>query len=644
MSAAFVRAIFDHLMDAFDIKKCAACLNDESTQRITPVLDHHACYNCITAHFELATEDESHYPPRWGDHVLNIDDYAHALSTAVLERYMKKALEWEVRPDRRLYCTQVLSGAETKCDTFLGERTGGATNFRYSCEACDALSCPACGDIVPSMLRSSEPTHICDLAKLRTFDDMSDFGSLIRGKDFQICPGKRCGRKIELADGCNHVKCFCGEQFCYVCGIEANAYSGHWQADCPRYGQRGSRNAIYDHPPAPYGFRDDRGPMVHEGYHMLRPRAHYGVMELEEGIPTTPPSQLVDMFGEPLGEEERLGDRLREREVFEELPRHPGMTTAASMTHRNMVIPARHRRQRQASPAFNGGEIAWDDSDDEDMYGRVQSEGNQGMQRTAWHSSNMPNPSTATPGAQETAQNYRRYTTRRPFASIRNPFSPTTLSGQYDPGNEPLLSDWNNGAHGNLDVGPVNRTHERASSPTPAPERHSRGDFPGRAANRWPAPHNLARSGWLGAGRAHTRPMPATQQPEIPRGQDLRTSYRDLPSGDLHMGRPARSRMGYGAQAQYQSHRNDPAHYVDPRDLQVAAAPAHENHRQAQERAELAAQYHNQLNMMRYPEPLQAQFVRTRERIVRARAELHAPVNTGVTGIPGWREGAGRRR
>ncbi|KAK3625063.1 hypothetical protein LTR56_020617 [Elasticomyces elasticus] len=469
---------------------------------------------------------------------------------------------------------------------------------------------------------------------------MSDFGSLVRGKDFQVCPGKRCGRKVELADGCNHVNCFCGEQFCYVCGNEATAHSGHWQADCPRYGQRGSRNAIYDDSPETYGLRDDRAPMVHEAYHLLRPRAHYGVMELEEGIPTTPPLQLVDMFGEPLREEERLGDMPRDREEFEGLPRHPGMTTAASMTHRDTFTQARRGRQRQASPAFNGGEIAWDDSDDESMSGRMESDRNQVIQRVAWHSvASSNNAGTITPGARETAQDYRRYHTRRPFASIRNPFTPTTISGQYDPGNEPLLSGWTNGVHDDIDVGPVNQTHERASSPTPAPERHSRGDFPGRAASRWPPQHNLARSGWLGAGRAHTRPMPTTQQPEIPQGQDLRTSYRDLPSGDLQMGRPGRSRMGYGAQAQYQPHRNDPAHYVNPRDLQVPAGPARENHRQAQERAELAAQYHNQLNRMRYTETLQTQFVGSRERIGRARVELHAPVNTGVTDIPGWREG-----
>ncbi|KAK4955985.1 hypothetical protein LTR10_006924 [Elasticomyces elasticus] len=627
-------------MDDFDTKRCVACLNDKSTQRITPVLDHHACYSCINAHFELAIEDESHYPPRWGDHVLNIDDYAHALSTAVLERYMKKSLEWEVRPGRRLYCTQVFGGTETKCDTFLGERTGDGTNFRYCCEACHALSCPACGDIVPSMLRSYDTPHVCDRAKLCTFDDMSDFGSLVRGKDFQVCPGKRCGRKVELADGCNHVNCFCGEQFCYVCGNEATAHSGHWQADCPRYGQRGSRNAIYDHSPETYGLRDDRAPTVHEAYHLLRPRAHYGVMELEEGIPTTPPSQLVDMFGEPLREEERLGDMLRDREEFEGLPRHPGMTTAASMTHRDTFTQARRGRQRQASPAFNGGEIAWDDSDDESMSGRMESDRNQVIQRVAWHSvASSNNAGTITPGAREMAQNYRRYHARRPFASIRHPFTPTTISGQYDPGSEPLLSGWNNGVHDDIDVGPINQTHERASSPTSASDRHSRRDFSGRAANRWPNEHNLARIGWLGAGRAHTRPMPATQQPEIPQGQDLRTSYRDLPSGDLQMGRPARSRMGNEAQAQYQSHRNDPAHYVNTRDLQVAAGPARENHRQAQERAELAARYHNQLNTMRYTETSQAQFVRTREGIGRARVELHAPVNTGVTDIPGWREG-----
>lgn len=38
-----------------------------------------------------------------------------------------------------------------------------------------------------------------------------------------------CRTKIERVHGCNHMTClFCGYEFCWVCGREADARSGHW--------------------------------------------------------------------------------------------------------------------------------------------------------------------------------------------------------------------------------------------------------------------------------------------------------------------------------------------------------------------------------------------------------------------------------
>ena len=54
---------------------------------------------------------------------------------------------------------------------------------------------------------------------------------------------------LALESGCNHLICNrCGTNFCFVCGEEADANSGHWNAGnpCPRYNQPGAANAQHD--------------------------------------------------------------------------------------------------------------------------------------------------------------------------------------------------------------------------------------------------------------------------------------------------------------------------------------------------------------------------------------------------------------
>ncbi|KAN0108496.1 hypothetical protein V8E51_008238 [Hyaloscypha variabilis] len=42
----------------------------------------------------------------------------------------------------------------------------------------------------------------------------------------------KCGDMIELTQGCNHMRCRCGREFCYLCGEP-------WRTcDCPQSGPR----------------------------------------------------------------------------------------------------------------------------------------------------------------------------------------------------------------------------------------------------------------------------------------------------------------------------------------------------------------------------------------------------------------------
>ncbi|KAF2770954.1 hypothetical protein EJ03DRAFT_51141 [Teratosphaeria nubilosa] len=74
---------------------------------------------------------------------------------------------------------------------------------------------------------------------------------MVRGVDYQLCP--KCRIPVQLWDGCNHMQCgMCGVSFCWICGREQEADSGHWMlGSCSRYGPVGTPNAQFDEPAGP---------------------------------------------------------------------------------------------------------------------------------------------------------------------------------------------------------------------------------------------------------------------------------------------------------------------------------------------------------------------------------------------------------
>lgn len=42
------------------------------------------------------------------------------------------------------------------------------------------------------------------------------FEQFVKGKNFKQCP--KCRRWVEKTQGCDHMTCRCGGEFCYKCG------------------------------------------------------------------------------------------------------------------------------------------------------------------------------------------------------------------------------------------------------------------------------------------------------------------------------------------------------------------------------------------------------------------------------------------
>ena len=219
------------------------------------------CVSCVRQMFDKALKFEHNYPPRWSV-PLHPSEFSHIISADYIRDYKDKEIEYNTPPNKRVYCqydierVKVVDNSKMeffteRCGDFIGARQkpikgdilvfgrcGGLDCENVTCMVCEYY----CNNNAEDMLQ-----HLC-LGKSRANEKRAQaFLGLKRGKDWQQCPSRKCGRRIELSAACNHISCQCGMGFCFICGKEADGESDHWRkGGCPRYNQPGDADVEYD--------------------------------------------------------------------------------------------------------------------------------------------------------------------------------------------------------------------------------------------------------------------------------------------------------------------------------------------------------------------------------------------------------------
>ncbi|RDX54706.1 hypothetical protein OH76DRAFT_989817 [Lentinus brumalis] len=126
------------------------------------------------------------------------------MSATFAQSFIEKKKEYGTR--NRVYC------ARPSCSRFLGTHNKGSFPFvfrrrKLKCSApdCRTVTCSSCKNEVVSGTR-----HRCQPADV----DVSVL-SLGQQSGWARCPC--CETMIELNDGCYHITCRCGAEFCYRC-------------------------------------------------------------------------------------------------------------------------------------------------------------------------------------------------------------------------------------------------------------------------------------------------------------------------------------------------------------------------------------------------------------------------------------------
>ncbi|KAF8470826.1 hypothetical protein BDZ91DRAFT_638502, partial [Kalaharituber pfeilii] len=165
--------------------------------------NHNWCAECLKSLFEAALKDRSIWPPSCCNKTapfMDLDTLAlNLLDRSEYNRFISKIEEYQSKDP--LYCP------EKTCSAFIPKsnihRDGLGSEYGI-CEKCDHHVCVRC-----------RQTWHPDSFACKKDKDTKQFEELVEKEMWARCPS--CSNVIELNQGCNHMTCICGHQFCYVC-------------------------------------------------------------------------------------------------------------------------------------------------------------------------------------------------------------------------------------------------------------------------------------------------------------------------------------------------------------------------------------------------------------------------------------------
>ncbi|KAJ0987685.1 hypothetical protein J5N97_006041 [Dioscorea zingiberensis] len=208
------------------VETCNICLEDTDSSQMFAVdgCSHSFCFSCMRQHVEVKLL-HGMLPgcPHEGCNIrLSVDSSRKFLSPRLLDIMTHRMKEASIPPTERVYCpypecSALMSLSEAAiCPQQESSSRQQLTDMsiRRKCVKCNGYFCIKCK--VPWHDKMS-----CrDYKRLHPFPRAEDakLQFLAREKLWRQCV--KCSNMIELAEGCFHITCRCGYEFCYTCGAE----------------------------------------------------------------------------------------------------------------------------------------------------------------------------------------------------------------------------------------------------------------------------------------------------------------------------------------------------------------------------------------------------------------------------------------
>ncbi|KAF9870079.1 ibr domain-containing protein [Colletotrichum karsti] len=181
---------------------CVICM-DELRASKHPKLKcgHRMCDSCLKWSFQLSIKNLSSMPPKCctSDYI-PLEYVERLLSSDFKNKWNRKYLEYSTR--NRIYCPSRRCGEWIRPGDM--RRRGGRKCG--SCRACGLEVCCSCKGRWHSSRDCPDD------------EDTTRFLEQAKEAGWQRC--YKCSHMIQLEEGCNHMTCQCGAQFCMICGVK----------------------------------------------------------------------------------------------------------------------------------------------------------------------------------------------------------------------------------------------------------------------------------------------------------------------------------------------------------------------------------------------------------------------------------------
>lgn len=204
--------------------ECVVCLDDLPSSKTAKLkCGHRMCKSCLKRSFKLSVKDPAQMPPKCCTsdciplkHVDNLFDIDFK------KTWNRKFHEFSTR--NRVYCPGKRCGRWIRPDQIQQHRNGRKVG---RCGSCHTRVCCDCNN----KWHGSGPCP--------ADEETNQILQQAKEEGWQRC--FNCRNMVELKEGCNHMTCRCGAEFCMICGLK-------WKTcECPWFNYDGADADGLDH-------------------------------------------------------------------------------------------------------------------------------------------------------------------------------------------------------------------------------------------------------------------------------------------------------------------------------------------------------------------------------------------------------------
>ncbi|BAT87646.1 hypothetical protein LR48_Vigan09g186200 [Vigna angularis] len=226
------------------LKNCSICCDDKPVLiMITLKCSHTFCSHCLRAYADGKVQS-SQVPikcPQPGcKYCISATECRSFLPFTSFESLEKAVSQANIDNSDRIYCPFPNCSVLLDSHECLSARTSSSSQSDNSCIECPVCKRFICVDCKVPWHSSMNCVEFQNLPEDER--DASDISlhRLAQNKRWKRC--QQCRTVIELTQGCYHMTCWCGHEFCYSCGAEYR--EGQQTCQCAYWDESNSENSV----------------------------------------------------------------------------------------------------------------------------------------------------------------------------------------------------------------------------------------------------------------------------------------------------------------------------------------------------------------------------------------------------------------